>query len=127
MYERFYGLQKSPFMLTPDPGFMVMTETHCNAKAGLIYALLRGKGFTVLTGDAGTGKTTLLRSVINSIPADKLCFSLVLNPDLTPNEFSDMAASDFGVARGMKKTDRLRRLHQFLLEVDSAGGIAVLF
>jgi general secretion pathway protein A len=127
MYERFYGLQKSPFMLTPDPRFMVMTEAHCNAKAGLIYAILGGKGFTVLTGDAGTGKTTLLRSVINSIPAEKICFSLVLNPDLTPNDFSDMAVSDFGLPRGMAKTDRLRKLQHFLLEVDRVGKIAVLF
>ena len=127
MYEQFYGLNSSPFVLTPDPRFLVMTQTHCNAQSGLMYSILSGKGFTVLTGDAGTGKTTLLRSVIRSISPDKLCFSLLVNPDLTPDEFADMAVSDFGLARGMSKPERLRKLQDFLLEVHEAGKIAVLF
>jgi len=127
MYNQFYGLNTSPFVLTPDTRFLVMTETHCNAKAGLIYSITSGKGFTVLTGDAGTGKTTLLRSVIKSIPAERLCFSLLVHPDLTPDEFSDMAVSDFGLGRGMSKTERLRKLQEYLLEVHEAGKIAVLF
>jgi len=127
MYKQFYGLNASPFVLTPDPRFLVMTETYCNAKAGLMYAILSGKGFTVLTGDAGTGKTTLLRSVIKSFPHDKLCFSLLVNPDLTPDEFSDMAVTDFGLAGGMSKPERLRSLQDNLLEIHEAGKIAVLF
>jgi general secretion pathway protein A len=127
MYQSFYGLKKRPFVLTPDPGFLVMTDAHCNAKSGLMYAILGGKGFAVLTGDAGTGKTTLLRSVINSIPAEKMCFSLVVNPDLTPDDFYDMAVSDFGLPKGMSKPDRLRRLQDHLLEVHAEGKIAVLF
>ena len=127
MYEKFYGVNANPFVLTPDPRFLVMTETYCNAKAGLMYAILNGKGFTVLTGDAGTGKTTILRSVIKSISRDKLCFSLLVNPDLTPDEFSDMAVADFGLAGGMSKPERLRRLQDYLLDVHEAGKIAVLF
>jgi general secretion pathway protein A len=127
MYETFYRLRKNPFALTPDPSFMVMTQGHCDAKAGLMYAILAGKGFTVLTGEAGTGKTTLLRSVINSIPAEKLCSSLVVNPALNPDDFSDLAVGDFGLAAGMGKLDRLRKLHEFLLESRVAGKISVLF
>lgn len=127
MYETFYRLRKNPFALTPDPSFMMMTEGHCDAKAGLMYAILSGKGFTVLTGDAGTGKTTLLRSVINSIPPEKLCSSVVVNPALNPDDFSDMAVSDFGLAGGMGKPDRLRKLHEFLLESRAAGKVSVLF
>jgi general secretion pathway protein A len=127
MYETFYRLRKTPFALTPDPSFMVMTRGHCNAKAGLMYAILSGKGFTVLTGDAGTGKTTLLRSVINSIPPEKLCSSFVVNPNLNPDDFSDMAVCDFGLGGGMGKPDRLRKLHEFLLESRAAGRLAVLF
>ena len=127
MYEQFYGLNTNPFVLTPDPRFLVMTETHCNAQAGLMYSILGGKGFTVLTGDAGTGKTTLLRSVIKSISPDKLCFSLLVHPNLTPEEFSDMAVSDFGLGTGLTKPDRLRKLQDYLIEVHQSRKIAVLF
>jgi general secretion pathway protein A len=127
MYESFYRLRKNPFALTPDPSFMVMTQGHCDAKAGLIYSILAGKGFTVLTGEAGTGKTTLLRSVINSIPPEKLSSSFVVNPALNPDDFSDMAVGDFGLGGGMGKPDRLRKLHEFLLESRAAGKISVLF
>jgi len=127
MYEKFYRLRKNPFALTPDPSFLLMTQGHCEAKAGLIYAILSGKGFMVLTGEAGTGKTTLLRSVLNSIPAEKLCSSFVVNPALNPDEFSDMAVCDFGLGGGMRKPDRLRKLHEFLLESRAAGRISVLF
>lgn len=127
MYETFYRLRTNPFVLTPDPSFMVMTQGHCNAKAGLMYAILSGKGFTMLTGDAGTGKTTLLRSVINSIPPERLCSSFLVNPALNPDDFSDMAVSDFGLPGGMGKPDRLRKLQEFLLETRAAGKVSVLF
>jgi general secretion pathway protein A len=127
MYEHFYRLKKSPFCLTPDPSLLVMTEEHCNAKAGLMYAILAGKGFTVLTGDAGTGKTTLLRSVINTVPPAQMTYSLVMNHDLTPDEFTDLMVSDFGLGRGMTKPERLRQLHDYLIQVHEAGKRAVVF
>lgn len=127
MYERFFGISKNPFSLTPDPRFLMMTSAHSNVKAGLTYAIMSGKGFTVLTGDAGTGKTTLLRSVINSIPAEKLSFSLIANPVLTPDEFWELAVGDFGLPKGGSKPERLRSLQHYLLEVNEAGKIAVLF
>jgi len=127
MYESFYRISKNPFSLTPDPGFLLMTRAHSNAKSGLMYSIMTGKGFTVLTGDAGTGKTTLLRSVINSIPSETLCFSLVSNPVLTPEEFFEAALTDFGLPMGISKPERVRNLQTFLLEVHAAGKKAVLF
>jgi general secretion pathway protein A len=127
MYERFYNVQRSPFSLTPDPHFLVMTRAHCDVQAGLLYAILGGKGFTVVTGEAGTGKTTLLRSAINSIPKEKLCFSFLLSPDLKPDEFFELAASDFGLKSVAGKPERLRNLQNYLLETHAAGKSAVLF
>jgi general secretion pathway protein A len=127
MYERFYGLEKSPFSLTPDPRFLYMTEAHQNAQAGLMYSILSKKGFTVLTGDAGTGKTTLLRAIINSIPRERICFSFLLNPDLTPDEFYEAALRDFGLPGGEGKADRLWSLESFLLRSHAQGKICVLF
>jgi general secretion pathway protein A len=127
MYEQFYGLAKTPFALTPDPSFLFMTAAHRDASAGLAYSILSKKGFTVLTGEAGTGKTTLLRSVINSISPKRMCFSFVLNPSLAKDEFLDLALADFGLPRTVIKSERLIRLENYLLEVHQAGKVAVLF
>src|SRR5687768_10332476 len=127
VYEQFYGLKRSPFALTPDPSLLFMTSVHREASAGLAYSILSKKGFTVLTGEAGTGKTTLLHSVIRSIPKEKMCFSFVLNPSLAKEEFLEWALADFGLPRGLTKAERLMRLETFLLEVHKAGKVAVLF
>jgi general secretion pathway protein A len=127
MYEQFYGLEKPPFSLTPDPRFLYMTEAHQNARAGLMYSILSRKGFTVLTGDAGTGKTTLLRAVINSIPQDRICFSFLLNPALSPDDFYEATVRDFGLPKGQGKADRLWNLESFLLHAHAEGKISVLF
>lgn len=127
MYEQFYGIIKNPFSLTPDPRFLVMTQAHREVKAALTYAILSGKGFTVLTGEAGTGKTTLLRAVVNSIPKEQLCFSFLVNPVLTPDEFYDIVLDDFGLPRCTTKAERLKSFLEFLLECRAAGRVAVLF
>jgi general secretion pathway protein A len=127
MYEQFYGLKRSPFTLTPDPSFLFMTSAHRDASAGLAYSILSRKGFTVLTGEAGTGKTTLLRSVIGSIPQEKMCFSFVLNPSLAGDEFLELALADFGLPRSVTKAERIIRLQNYLLEVHREGKVAVLF
>ena len=84
MYIESFGLRKSPFSLTPDPSFLFLTEQHREALAGLTYAILKRRGFAVLTGEAGTGKTTLLARVLQFMPASQLQFSVILNPTLTP-------------------------------------------
>src|SRR4051794_32146994 len=87
MYTTFFGLQSLPFNLTPDPAFLFLPSKHREALAGLTYAILERKGFVVLTGDAGTGKTTLLNRALDQLPADRIESSVILNPTLTRSEF----------------------------------------
>src|SRR5260370_20045216 len=81
-----FGLRKNPFSMTPDPAFLFLTEQHREALVSLTYALLERKGFALLTGDAGTGQTTLLTRLLQFLPATRLHYSLILNPTLTPSE-----------------------------------------
>src|SRR5712692_4216442 len=99
MYYQFFGLRTEPFSMTPDPAFLFLTAGHREALAGLTYAILSRKGFVVLTGEVGTGKTTLLSRMLQSIPRSRVRFSVVLNPTLTPAEFLELALIDFGIAQ----------------------------
>lgn len=127
MYTEFFGLQKLPFNLTPDPAFLFLPPKHREALAGLAYAVLEKKGFVVLTGDAGTGKTTLLSSVLNRLPADRVQTSIILNPTLTPSEFLEIVLLDFGIPDvPASKAQRLWKLQEFLLQVYRDEKVAVL-
>jgi general secretion pathway protein A len=127
MYKEFFGLQRLPFNLTPDPGFLFLPVKHREALAGLAYAILERKGFIVLTGDAGTGKTTLLGSVLNLLPADRILSSVILNPTLTPAEFLEMVLLDFDITDvPASKAQRLWRLQEFLSRAASQGKIVLL-
>src|SRR5712692_4186238 len=127
MYEQFFGLQKNPFIMAPDPAFLFLTAPHREALAGLSYAILARKGFVVLTGEAGTGKTTLLSAVLSSTPPSRAHFSLVLNPSLTPAEFLEMVLLDFGILEiPASKAQRLVKLQQFLVQAHAEGKVAVL-
>jgi general secretion pathway protein A len=127
MYQRFFGLMKEPFAMTPDPAFLFLTAAHREALAGLSYAVLGGKGFVVLTGDAGTGKTTLITKMLGSIPATRATFSVVLNPTLAPDEFLELTLLDFGLAEvPASKAKRLVLLRQFLTDARQLGKSCVL-
>ena len=127
MYTAFFGLQKLPFNLTPDPAFLFLSSKHHEAFAGLQYAILGRKGFVVLTGDAGTGKTTLLSSVVSQLPTGKVLSSILLNPTLTPSEFLELLMLDFGITDiPANKAQRLWTLQGFLLEAHRNGRIAIL-
>ena len=91
MYEQFFGLERHPFSMTPDPAVLFLTAQHKEALAGLTYAILGRKGFVVLTGDAGTGKTTLLSRVLQYLPTQRIRSSVILNSTLSPSEFLEMA------------------------------------
>jgi general secretion pathway protein A len=127
MYNQTFGLNKNPFNMTPDPAFLYLTRQHREALAGLTYAVVQRKGFIVLTGEAGTGKTTLLARVLQFIPPSRLQFSLILNPTLTPSEFLEMALLDFGVKEiPASKAQRLWRLQTLLVNGRLKGLISVL-
>lgn len=127
MYTAFFGLQKQPFNLTPDPEFLFLSPKHREALAGLRYAVLGRKGFVVLTGDAGTGKTTLLSAVVGQLPTGKVLSSILLNPTLTPSEFVELLMLDFGITDiPASKAQRLWALQGFLLEAYRKDRIAIL-
>jgi general secretion pathway protein A len=127
MYNHFFGLEKNPFNMTPDPGLLFIPPQHREALAGLTYAILSRKGFAALIGDAGTGKTTLLARTIQCLPTDRLHSSVILNPTVTPAEFLEMILLDFGIADvPLSKARRLAGLQRMLLEDHAAGKISVL-
>ena len=127
MYKDFFGLQKLPFNLTPDPGFLFLPSKHREALAGLTYAVLERKGFVVLTGDAGTGKTTLINSVFNRLPAERIESSIMLNPTLTASEFLESVMLDFDIPDvPASKAQRLWKLQEFLARTHQQNRLAVL-
>lgn len=127
MYYATFGLKKNPFSMTPDPAFLLTTPQHREALVGVSYAILQRKGFVVLTGDAGTGKTTIINRVVQIIPPNRLQFSMVQNPTATPAEFLEMVLLDFGISDvPSSKAQRLLLLNRLLFEGENARKISVL-
>jgi general secretion pathway protein A len=127
MYLQHFGLTKSPFSLTPDPIFLFLTAKHREALAGLLFAVTERKGFMVLTGDAGTGKTTLVRKLLLSIPVTCAQFSVIVNPALTRSEFLESVLMDFGEQEvPSSKALRLSLFKNLLLKAYREGKTSVL-
>lgn len=127
MYEQFYNVRMKPFALTPDPEYLFLSDERREAIAALMYAVLARRGFSVLIGDAGTGKTTLLRSLMRSIPESRAVFSVVVNPTLNPAEFLRTCVADFGIdVKQSPKDVLLAKLRQFLVEAHRRNKVAVL-
>ena len=134
-YEEFYGLSQPPFSLAPDPQFLYLSESHEDAIRQLIEAARRNEGVVVLTGDVGTGKTTIARALLTRL--DKTSFaSLVLNPFLSVDELLREILLDFGVisrddirsgrAIAASRHDLTTTLHDFLLSLHPIGAHGVL-
>jgi general secretion pathway protein A len=127
MYNEFFGLQRSPFNLTPDPEFLYLNARHREALAGISYAILARKGFVVLTGDAGTGKTTLLTRILGHLPTTRIQSSVIVNPTLTPQEFLEAALLDFGFGNvPTSKAQRITMFQDFLWKGNREGKISAL-
>lgn len=127
MYEKHFGLTKNPFGMTPEPALLYMTPGHREALAGLAYAVLERKGFVMLTGEVGTGKSTLLARTLQYLPVSRVVSSVILNPTLTESEFLELAMLDFGFPSvPVSKAQRLVQLQEFLIRTRQAGRIAVL-
>jgi general secretion pathway protein A len=117
MYKKFYGFSEDPFQLNPDLRFFYMSEQHRAAYAHLTYALNKSKGFTVITGEAGTGKTTLIQMMLARLDGHTRIAHL-FNPNLNTRDFLKYICQDLGLkTEGLtSKGDLLTLLHKFLLE-----------
>lgn len=116
MYRNFYGLLRSPFEMTPDPSFLYLGETHREGLATLVYGVRARKGFVVLTGEVGTGKTTLLHSLLSQLDPN-MPSAFIFNPRLDPLDFLHMLFDEFGIeARCRTKGEYLLALNHFLIE-----------
>lgn len=126
MYESYYGLRSKPFQLTPDPDFFFASKLHKRAMSYLQYGLSQAEGFIVITGDIGTGKTTIANSLLDNIEAD-IYAAQIVTPKLSPDEIVKMVASKFGIdTTGKSKTDLLESLQIFLEQLALSGKRALL-
>lgn len=123
MYQAFYGLRESPFELTSDPRYLFLTASHREALSNLQYGLLAAKAITVLIGQAGTGKTTLLRTALESDRCRHVRCVYLNNPTLTRAEFIELLAREFELSPRAResKTALLADLHAVLHRLRMAG------
>jgi general secretion pathway protein A len=126
MYLTFYGFTEKPFNATPDPKFLYLSPGHREALAQLLYGTEERKGFIVLTGKVGTGKTTLLHALCQRLNGQS-AISLVVNSTLPFDELLEYILEDLGIARpGASRAQRLIALNNFLIERERAGQNTVL-
>jgi general secretion pathway protein A len=117
MYKAFFGLTTNPFNLSPDPSFLFRSPQHEEALANLIYGVQSRKGFIVLTGEVGTGKTTMLECLRDHLAAHHIPFGFIFNSRLTPDQFFEMIAYDFDLrCQRTSKTEVLFALNDMLVE-----------
>jgi general secretion pathway protein A len=127
MYGRFFGLREPPFELRPDPRFLLMTQAHREALATLQYGLSKPHGLVVLLGEAGTGKTTLLRAAVASIDVRQRIVCRIDNPALSRAELSEFLAAGLGLdpAAARSKSAFLQGLRELLGRPGAAGAVIV--
>ncbi|HUO36180.1 MAG TPA: AAA family ATPase [Candidatus Acidoferrum sp.] len=127
MYGNFFGLRENPFNVNPDPRYLYLTRQTQEALAGLTYGIQNRKGFILLTGEVGTGKTTLLNRLLDWLHGQKVRTAFVFNSRLDCPEFFDFIMSDFDIScESQQKSQMLMKLNQWLLERYRAGETAVL-
>jgi general secretion pathway protein A len=127
MYKKFFGLKENPFNVNPDPRYLFLTQHTQEALACLTYGIQCRRGFILLTGEVGTGKTTLLNKLLSWLRRQRVASSFVFNPRLDPPQFFDYMLGDFGLDfDSRQKSHMLQRLNKWLLDRYLAGGTAVL-
>jgi general secretion pathway protein A len=127
LYQAFYKLTDNPFRLTPDPAYLSMTAQHREALSGLVYSICTRRGLTVLIGEPGTGKTTLLYALIDLLEKRRCVTAMCNNPTLTREEFYDFLLIKLGVeSTSSLKSRQLISLHEKLLQYRAEGRSPVL-
>jgi general secretion pathway protein A len=127
MYKAFYGLQANPFNVNPDPRYLFLTRHTEEALACLTYGIQSRKGFVLLTGEVGTGKTTLVNKLLEWLRLQQVPTAFIFNSRLDVPQFLDYMMADFGVPCAAKdKSQILQRLNNWLLDRYRAGETAVL-
>lgn len=127
MYNAFFGFSESPFSLSPDPGFLFRSEQHKEALANLIYGVQARKGFIVLSGEVGTGKTTMLECLRDYLEAYYIEFAFLFNSRINVEQFFDMIAYDLDLpCTRTSKTEVLYALNELLVAQAQEGRTVVL-
>src|SRR5437588_631788 len=128
MYLSFYGLKENPFNIVSNPKFLYYSESHCDAMAHLLYGVRERKGIILMLGEAGTGKTTLVRATLEMLKSTRVVPSVILNPILSSSEeFFEALLRGFGL-EGFKRTnlEMLEVLQRFLVQQTRRNRIPVL-
>jgi general secretion pathway protein A len=120
MYHAHFGLSESPFALTPDPRYLFLTASHREALASMIYAVRERRGFVVILGEVGTGKTTVIRRVLGTLGPDVRTVYL-FHPNVTFVELLRQALAELGLPAGGGRVDMLEALNGYLLAERAAG------
>jgi type II secretory pathway predicted ATPase ExeA len=127
MYKRFFGLRANPFNMNPDPRYLFLTRHTEEALACLTYGIQSRKGFVLLTGEVGTGKTTLVNKLLEWLRLQHIATAFVFNPRMDVPEFLEYMLTDFGIpSPATGKSQTLRRLYNWLLDRHRAGETSVL-
>ena len=127
MYESYFGFREMPFNITPDPKFLFLSPTHMNALQYLRYGIKERKGFIVLTGEVGCGKTTLCRKLLDELDSKHYQTALILNPRLSETQLLKAILTEMGEnAKARSRNDLLNQLNSALLDRIHAGKDIVL-
>jgi len=127
MYNKFFNLRENPFNVNPDPRYLFFTPSALEALASLTYGIQTRKGIVLLTGEVGTGKTTLLNKLLDWLHERQAATSFIFNTQLSASDLFDCLMADFGIPPASRtKGEMLMRLNRWLLERHQVGQSAVL-
>ncbi|HXM94176.1 MAG TPA: AAA family ATPase, partial [Candidatus Dormibacteraeota bacterium] len=127
MYKNYFGLKDNPFNVNPDPRYLFLTKEIEEALSGLMYGVQNRKGFITLTGEVGTGKTTLINRLVEWLHQRRVRTAFLFNSRMNTNQLFDFILAEFGIpCESQTKSQQLMRFNQWLLDRYRAGETTVL-